>query len=748
MSLFVLDLLGAVLTLITLLFLGLGGYLLARLLLRERAETDPLALAVASLLAATAEAGAIGLVLGLLGVLKIAFGLAILAALTLLLLRAARATRDSNTDPWAPARLLGRRVRDRIRESPVLALIAVHAAASEALRGLLRPPLSWDSLMYHLMITGTWLQTGRIAPVFGAQPMNFYGYQPAGGSVWMWWWMAPSHSELYVNLAFFPQALLLALAVGGVARELGARRHWPLASFLALLAPVVIRFAATQYVDIFVGAGIAAATFFMLLWMDEPRWGPAALAGAGLGLAAGSKVLGLTYALTLAPVSLLVARGEWRRRVPQIAAALLVCAVLGSPFYLQNLRAGAGPLGARCDTVPAAEKTKDLPTIPRVNTVAYLFPEMVRNGQLVDAFLGVTYPGSLELGLGPQVFLLLPVFLLPLGVPRADRRGRRGAFLVWSQIAAQVFIWVTVPFASSGHVFANVRYLAGGLGLCFAGVVALAERRGMSDVWLRGVALALAVQDLLMLHAEMPRGVRLLLAAVDSAAVALAFSPALRAFAVRRRRELAAAAAVAAVLAAPSLSRFRLEDRGRAFNMELTAHKTAAHNYAGAWRWLDRQGGDGTVAVHGTPIDFFVYPAMGLHLERRAIYVNVNRQDFRNAADYPGCVPRVDLDPRAWVENLMKQDVRWLLVSRFPQVGFPEEYDWATALPGLFTVRYRDLTNVIFEFTPPAAPANGAPPGSGDRSPAASAPAPGRPPHPPRAAAAALRSGAPRGSAG
>jgi hypothetical protein len=692
---FVLDLLGAVLTLITLLFLSLSGYLLARLLLRERAETDPLALAVASLLAATAEAGLIGLFLGLLGVLKIALGLLLLAALTLFLLRFAKA---GGADPWAPARGLGRRVWDRVREHPVLTLVAAHAAASEGLRGLIRPPLSWDSIMYHLLITATWLQNGRIAPVFGARPMSFYGYQPSGASVWMWWWMAPSHSELYVNLTFFPQAVLLALAVGGVARQLGARRHWPLAAFLSFLAPVVLRFAATQYVDIYAGSAIAAAAFFALLWLDEPRWGTAILAGGGLGAAAGAKVLGLTYALTLAPAILLVARGAWRQRIPQLAAALAVCALLGSPFYLQNIAAGAGPMGARCDdSVPGAAQIRTVPTIPRINTVAYLFPELIRNGQLVDAFLGVIYPGSQELGLGPQAVLLLPIFLLPLGFPRGQRRG---AFLVWSQIVAQIFIWVTVPFASEAHVFANVRYLIGGLGLCFAGVVALAERRGMSDAWIRGIVLALAIQDLLQLHAEMPRGVRLVLAALDAAAVAFALSPGFRSLLARRGRVLMAAALAIAILCVPYMARYHNGDRARAYAMEYTAHKTAAPNYAKAWHFLDLYGGDGTVAVHGTPMDFFVYPAMGTHLERRALYVNVNRKDSRNAADYPRCVPRVDLDPQAWVENLFKQDVRWLLVSRFPQIDFPEEYAWATARPDLFTVRFRDETNVIFEFLP------------------------------------------------
>ena len=47
------------------------------------------------------------------------------------------------------------------------------------------------------------------APIFGMHPTYFYGYQPSNGSVWLWWWMAPSHSELYANLAFFLPLQLL-----------------------------------------------------------------------------------------------------------------------------------------------------------------------------------------------------------------------------------------------------------------------------------------------------------------------------------------------------------------------------------------------------------------------------------------------------------------------------------------------------------------------------------------------------------
>jgi hypothetical protein len=693
---FLTDFLGAGLTLLTLLFLALNGYLLARAFLGRRAapeDADPLALAIAALLLATAEAVFLGLVLGAVGLLRIDIGLALLIGIALVPLLRARRTGE---DLWAPARILGRRTWARIREYPVVSLIAAHALFAEGLRGLVRPPLSWDAIMYHLLITATWLQNQAITPVFGMHPTYFYGLQPSNGSVWLWWWMAPSHSELYANLAFFPQTALLALAAGGIARELGARRHWPLAALFTLLMPVVIRFTATQYVDTFVGAAFAAAAFFALRWMSEPRWGSAVLAGAGMGLAAGAKVLGIPYALALGLV-ILLARREWSRRLPQVGAALLALVLLGGFFYARNTVLGAGPLAAKCEGTPGAAKSSAIPEIPRIHTVAWMIAnDQISLGTFSDVFLGVPRLGSEEIAVGPQVLLLFPFFLLPWFLPKEVRME---AFLVWSQVLIQLAVWATVPYGTSGHVFANVRYLDGALALMFAGVVALGERF-VPDPVLRALALLFAIQDLLMLHTEMPRTVRVALALFDVGLVAWGLSPGFRRFGRRRARELAVAGIAAALVAAPFLGRFRVKDRERAYRSEYTAHKTAAFLFAPGWGWLDDHGEDGTVAVIGAPSNFFVYPVMGTHLERRAIYVNVNRRDSRRVTDYPGCDPRIDPEPQAWMENLLKDGVRWVYLHRFPQIDFPMEAEWIAARPDLFALRFQDNTNIIVEFLP------------------------------------------------
>lgn len=694
------DIVGAVFTLFTWALLGLAGYLLALRLLRERAVADPLALAVSWLLASTGLGVGIGLALGAVGLLRIELGLAALALLLILLLHfPQKLTAEEVREPLA---LLVRRFRARLAEHPALSLLALHAVGAEALRGLLRPPLSWDAVMYHMLLAGTWLQDKNLVPVYGFHPTSYYGYAPANGSIWMWWFLAPSHGELYANLAYLPQYLLLGLATGALARALGAVRHWPLAAFLALTVPVVVRFSATPYVDIFASAAFLAAVVFGFLWLRRPGWGDALLIGCGLGIAAGAKVIGVIYGASFAGVLVLLglALGRWPRRLAQGVAAVALCTFLGGFFYVRNMALGVHPLAVNCESLPRKENPHI--TLPRHNSAGDLPQAMFGDGQLLDAFLGVTRPQSLEMGLGPMTFLAgLVLLALPFALGKAFWREE---LILSSQVAVELGFWWLVPFAAQHHVFANTRYLLPVFGIAYAAGIAMAERRAMRDVWLSALVIALSVQSLIQLHNEMPRQVRVAMGVADVLLLLLALSQRARAFTVRHGRALAGAAVALTVLAAPALGRFRFEDRGRAFSQEFTAHATSTRLFASGWAWLDRFGGDGTVDAVMSPALYFTYPAMGQYFERKVIYVNFNRQDLREAAHYPGCEPRVDPDPDAWLANLNKANVRWLLVNRYDKFPYPIEDQWAAARPDLFALRFQDGEdlNRVYEVLPAA----------------------------------------------
>ena len=337
-------------------------------------------------------------------------------------------------------------------------------------------------------------------------------------------------------------------------------------------------------------------------------------------------------------------------------------------------------------------------TLPRAGSPAAILGELLENGELLDSFLGITRAPSLELGIGPQALMLLPVFALPLFF-RPSRRA--AALLIWSQLVVQGVFWMIVPYAYGHLIFANIRYLDSALAFAFAGGLAALELRDTPRRGLALLALALGVQSLLQLHAEMPRGVRMTIAAVDVTALVLLLSPRVAMLLRSRWRGASLAAAAAILLALPVLAAFRVADRSRAMAFDLSVHSTPIAAYVGAWNWLDRFGGDGTVDVVGWPQSEFVYPAMGPHLERRAIYVNVNKVDHRNVAAYARCDPRVDAAPDAWLANLRRQGVRWLYLTRQGESYAPEA-DWAAASPGLFTLRYEDPRNQIYELIPTA----------------------------------------------
>src|SRR5687768_11090762 len=392
------DLLGALLTLLALGLLVLGGFAAALLVLGQRARADRLGLLLATLLLITAQTVVVATVLGAAGLLRLPLALGVHGALAGGLVLGA----------WRrgglalPARELAAAVASVVRRHPFLALVALHAGAAEALRGVLRPPLSWDSLMQHLWLAATWLQRGDLMPPSGAAPFNYFGYIPANGALWTWWWMAPSHGELWVNLSALPHWLLLGAAAGGVARRLGAERLWPLASFLVLLTPVVVRFATTQYVDLLVAGALLAGAYFALGWVRVPQGRLLALAAVGCGLAAGTKVLALAYVASLAGAVVLVAAGPWRRRAPQLLLAIALALALGGFFYARNAVLGVGPLATRCYSQASGLSTEAPWRLPRRDSVLAGGAGSARD--VAEAFLGrADQPRLLELGVGPQV---------------------------------------------------------------------------------------------------------------------------------------------------------------------------------------------------------------------------------------------------------------------------------------------------------------------------------------------------------
>jgi len=642
-------------------------------------------------------------VLGALGFLRLELALGCQIALTLVFWLEARRRPEG---VFSPAQSMVRDVIAWCRQHPALTLIAVNAAGLELIRAILRPPLSWDSLEYHLLLSASWFQSHDLLPVFGPYRTNFQSLYPANGSLWLWWWLAPSHSEIYANWAFVPQWMLLALATGGIARELGALRSWPYASVVVALLPVILRFATTQYVDIFLGAAWLCALFYLIRWVRDPDSSSALLAGLGLGLALGSKVLGLPYSLALATSASILAGSQWRKRAPQVGLALCAISAVGVYFYLRNLWIGVGFLFPSTSPVGLARVVCDHTLANPVGmgpfanyTLLSVFGTEVPATQVIEAFLGTPYPWSEEMGLGPA---FLPLVAAALAFPWLARTDRRSIWLCASQLVVLLVIWVVVPTTDVSNLYANIRYIIPALAIMVAFLFSLLEARGLQDRWIDAIAIAMSVQAILFTHTIASWGIRLIVSALTLVALIYLLSDRVRDLARRYAKvSTIGAATIVFVIGAPVLARFRERDRYRAFSEEYSVHMTPIRTFARAWSWIDRNSGKDPIAAV-TDVRNWLYPPMGMRFQRRVHYVNYNEANHDSVTGYPNCNPRVDPDPLAWIANLRQHSIRWVLTSR-DDAGrpFPLETRWAIERPELFRLRYSDSTSQIFEVIDP-----------------------------------------------
>jgi hypothetical protein len=489
------------------------------------------------------------------------------------------------------------------------------------------------------------------------------------------------------------------------------------------LLPVILRFATTQYVDVFLAASWLAALYFGIRWLREPGRDSAFLAGLGLGLAAGSKVHGLPFALALGASLVLFARSRWRERLPQLGLAVAASVAAGAYFFVRNLWIGVGllfpttsPFGfARILCDHAASNPVGMGRFEEY-TLLSRFGSEIWLGGVVDAFLGTSFAWSQEMGVGP---VFLPLLAAALAFPFLARSARRASWLCATQLALLTVFWVTVPTTEINNLYANVRYLDVGIAIAVAFAFALFDERGVPERWVDAAAVTAAVQAVLFVQTPASGGVRVAVSTALLALLALLLSERLRSLALRHARPLVLGAAALALCAgAPLLARFRAADRYRAFAEEYAAHRTPIPSFAEAWRWLDENAGSDRVATVAE-VRNWLYPPMGMRFQRDVRYVNYNAANHDRVTAYPNCNPRVDPDPEAWIANLERQEIRWLLASRDDsRRPFPVEARWAAARPERFVLRYSDETSRIFAFVP-APDAGAAEPGasnSGRRS--------------------------------
>ncbi len=197
------------------------------------------------------------------------------------------------------------------------------------------PPIGTDALIYHLYYPAIWNVTGTVERL--TQPGYMTSTYPCYGELIYAWQMLSFSSDFMAKNWQFFFIFLGTGAVISLVSATGLRRIHALgAGTVMAFSGVVFRNATVANTDIVTGAFLVLGVAFLLLGVRRNRTGWMLLAGAGFGMAAGTKYLGFM----LAPPALLVLataayfyRPTCRKKLLWAPAAAVV---VGSPCFIAN----------------------------------------------------------------------------------------------------------------------------------------------------------------------------------------------------------------------------------------------------------------------------------------------------------------------------------------------------------------------------------------------------------------------------
>lgn len=617
----------------------------------------------------------------------------------------------------------------RLYLTVVLAMVGYYAFRAFVLAV---EPVS-DAPMYHLYFAARWLKAGRldIVPIpFGESAA---GYFPSNAELIYVWWMLPFHADTLAKLGQLPFALLGAVAVFGLARELGASRTagtYAAASYLAV-GPICAH-SALANVDLAMACFELAAVYFLVVCCRRFTRSDWALAGLACGVFVGTKYVALTYAVLVLPLVVGAlctptasgGRDDSPADKPGTGAILLrlvtflICAlVAGAYWYARNWVVTGNPLfpldvhiGAWTVFPGAYDRVAMLNHIHHIPVTDVL--GLV--GMVINAWGGwFLVPAAWAWVWGPGRSVQTTS---PHATPIGELLPGRVRFWLWCMPVAHVALyWLSIPYQN------QFRFLYPATGLAMVWLAAVQGRarawRWATVVLLWGAWLASALVSLGPFHLGLKATVWLVPLMPTRAvaivvfglwAIVLGIVIFARSGAARRTLGIGVCACLLAIwLGSAVVGVDGVPDA----SLPTSIVPVTSRQFAPAWLTLERLTDGDRVAYAGTNLPYYLF---GTRLKNTVRYVAVNtHRDFlfhdyvALARSRPGyrlpdtakrTYERDGADYAAWLTNLRAERVRWLFVTnmhpweqRFyasdPE-GYPVERTWADQHPEHFLLVY------------------------------------------------------------
>jgi len=576
-------------------------------------------------------------------------------------------------------------------------------------RGLVAPPLAWDSLTYHLVHAARFVQAGGFVRELAPDNWSYYEFFPTAGEVLWAWAMLPVGSDALLAAAGVGVVLATLVAAFACARSLEVPP--PRAALMAVSvagSPALLAWATSGYIDNIVVALTTAGLLFVIRNGERPDPREGALAMAAFGLAAATKLTAsplivCAFAALCLQASTDVARTLGvARRLRYLAIALLPTSVLlvhllrtwidtGNPLYpfpidLFGLKvfAGNGEWPWRWLNEMGRDYQPPPGSFTAVERAIGVFWPFGRAGTIYD---------GVHLGFGPAGLALLALALPGMAALLARPERRVAALLAATIAGIAVYAFSLSPYSDHLQHFYSTnsgRYL--GTALTTVAILASVARIAAERMVWAGVAIT-------TLAVGLPIGISTVeWPAVLATALSLLAATAVSVWLCRGMTRttwplrLARLAVIGAVIASigVGLTRVRDELRYRVYAASAQRDGFDGHplwpSFASSWRiWqaIDRLPPQRIAVATGWAgllHNGYRYPLFGSHLQHDLVYVAPTRSgeiiDYRLADRV-----RSEADEDAWLRRLISRGVT-LLVTLAPDT-MPESA-WAKARPDIF----------------------------------------------------------------
>lgn len=578
----------------------------------------------------------------------------------------------------------------------------------KAFYNLVNPPLSPDSLQFHLAYPATWIVNANLDNpffVFGASPIVHPGsletsslsYYPINAQLFFTWLMLPLRNAFLADLGEAPFYIIGIIAIYAILKSYNVNRKVALLSgFLWALIPNIFKQLRTgSLIDVICSVLFIMVFYTLLLLKNNFTIKNAVLFGISLGLLIGTKIINFVWLLAFLPficfVLLEAAKTNRLAGVRLIGFFSLIASMIilfGGFMYIKNLYLTGNPL---------------FPVSLKVFGKTF-FPGLLDNaGYKIQIASGDKFELMKVLfreGLGVQFLaLILPCTFAPIffyGYLKKKFRPLGEYLLLFITPLLMLFFYRT---------FVNIywtRYFFPYLSLGLLTAVIFISRFKRLDKYLSVVSFV----SIFAAAFELAKGHELVLSIMFSLALFAVFAfykKTIGEFYKSKNFNRSAVAILAlGILLLNFLSDRYDKEEFQRYPLSFSKKEAWQIDMGKGWQALNKESKQGGRVAYAGRAEF--YPLFGEKLKNNVIYVSVNAKEASPYNNPDGLIRQVKDFP-SWMDNLKKERIDYLFValpcSENREVDdptkFPIEDEWAGGHPGEFRLLFRNSLSHIYK---------------------------------------------------